>query len=169
MKIIHSDLKHNKLKLRIEELSDLWFLSQIIEPGDKLTAKTERKLILGSKEEKHRVKKIYLVLTVQVEKLDFHDYSDVLRVSGKIVQAPEQVPLGTYHTINVQPGLTIQIEKQSWLDFQLRQIREAEKKPPELLVIVLDRDEASFALLDSRGYKMLSHIKGNVQKKRYTI
>ena len=47
MKIIHQNLKHGEIKLKAENLDDLWYLSSIIEPGDLVRGQTERKIKLG--------------------------------------------------------------------------------------------------------------------------
>ena len=41
----------------------------------------------------------------------------------------------------------------------------AQEKIAKILIIVLDREEALFALMQKQGYKLLTHIKGEVTKK----
>ena len=40
MQIINKQLKQGKIKLGVDSLDDLWYLSQIIEPGDQVEGKT---------------------------------------------------------------------------------------------------------------------------------
>ena len=47
VKIIHKDLKHGMVKLRIDSAEDSWYLSSIIEPDDLLSGMTERKIKIG--------------------------------------------------------------------------------------------------------------------------
>ena len=51
MRIITSDFKKGFVKIKITDPEDLWYLSQIIEPGDLLTAKTTRKVKIGDGED----------------------------------------------------------------------------------------------------------------------
>jgi len=44
MKIIKKDLKHGKVVVQIQNLDDLWHLSQIIESTDIVSGKTSRKV-----------------------------------------------------------------------------------------------------------------------------
>ncbi len=159
--------KQNEKRLKIDNLNDLWYLSQIIEPGDTVKARTERKVTIGSKEEKSAVKKVNVTLAIEVEKIEFHKYSDALRVSGKIVEGPEDIPHGQYHTIAIEPKLIVSVTKPEWLGFQMGYIRESQQKSAEILLLLLERDEACFALLTAQGYRILSEIKGEVENKSY--
>ncbi|MBW2988641.1 mRNA surveillance protein pelota [Candidatus Woesearchaeota archaeon] len=165
MKVLMRD--KDTVKLRVDNLNDLWHLSQIIEPGDIIKAKTERKIVLGDKQQRSRVKKITPTLSIEVERVEFHKYSDVLRVSGKIVEGPEDIPRGQYHTIDVKPGKIITLSKQVWLGLHFKRIKEAQRHPYRYLLLIMDRDEATFALLTPQGYQIISELRGEVEKKGY--
>ena len=151
--------------LRMGNLNDLWFLSQVVEPGDLVTGKTERKISLGGKEERSNIKKVVLTLQITVENVEFHKYSDVLRISGLITEGKEDIPKGQHHTISVEENSIITVEKEQWLDYQNKALKESQTKQPEFLLLVMDRENATFALLTGQGYKVLSNIEGKVQKK----
>jgi len=51
MKILKKDLKHGKIVLGVQNLDDLWHLSQVIDKGDIVSGKTTRKIRRGAKEE----------------------------------------------------------------------------------------------------------------------
>ncbi len=89
-----------------------------LEPKDIVKGKTERKISIGGKEEKRQIKRVWITLSLEVEKIEFHKYSDVLRVSGKITEGTDDIPHGQYHTINVEPGVILTLTKLEWLDFQ---------------------------------------------------
>lgn len=164
MKIIHSDKK--EFKLKIENLDDLWYLSTIIEKGDVVESKTFRKIKIGDNEGAQKIVKKPVYLKIAVEKTEFSKYSNVFRVSGKIIEEKEDIPKGSYHTINVEQDSIIKIEKQEWLSFQLKKIKEAvSDKTAKILICVHDREEAFFALMKKYGYELLANIKGSVQKK----
>ncbi|MEM4268177.1 MAG: mRNA surveillance protein pelota [Candidatus Woesearchaeota archaeon] len=165
MKTLQKRLKDGVVRVEVETKDDMWHLSQIIEAGDKVRGKTERKIRIGSAEDRKssHVKRL-VFLEISVEKVEFHKHSDKLRVSGKITQGPEDIPKGTYHTFEIEEGTVIEIEKERWFDYQLDKIKESQTHP-NVLVVVFDREEAIFACLRSYGYEILGEIKGEVEKK----
>lgn len=167
MKIIYKNLKKGELKVKIESLDDLWYLSHVIDPNDLITSRTIRKIKIGKEEDrKTNITKKPVTLTIKVEGIEFHKYSDSLRISGKIIHAPEDVQKGDYHTIGLEENSILLIKKEKWLDFQLKRINEAsEALTYKILICTLDREEASFALLKKYGYDDLGELQGNVQKK----
>ncbi len=168
MKLIHSNMKKGEVKVLTQNLDDLWYLSNIIEPKDIVQGKTLRKIKAVSDQEKSKeaVKKP-IFIKLQVEKVEFSKYTNVLRVHGVIKEAPEDVPLGNYHTFNVDDNTTITIIKEKWLKYQLDKLKEAcSEAKSSLLICVHDREEAYIALFKKYGYEVLAHLQGEVQKKR---
>ncbi len=166
MKILKSSLKKGEITIQVQTLDDLWYLSQIIEPGDLIKGRTLRKIQAKSKEERssEAVKKpIWIILST--EKVEFHKYSNILRVSGLITEAPEDVPKA-HHTFNFEEGTIATIIKERWFNYQLDRIKEAaSKKTLHTIICVFDREDAIFAILQEQGYKVLAEIKGQVEKK----
>jgi len=165
MKILNKNLKKNEIKVQIENLDDLWYLSHIIEPGDLIKGKTVRKIKIGEKEQRRtEVVKKHIFLELETDKTDFKQ--DSLRISGKVKQGPEEVPKASYHTFNIEPNSIITITKEKWLNFQLKKLEEASSfKPPSILICILDREEALFAISKRKGYELLTTIEGEIQKK----
>jgi protein pelota len=165
MRQISSNLKKGEIKLEAENNDDLWFLNQIIEPKDLVSGKTVRKIKTGGEEERSSnvVKKV-IFATIEVEKVDF--CTDSLRLSGKIVDGPDDIPRGVYHTIVVEPQSRVLITKKHWYSYQLDKLEEAcKQKPTNILICLMDREEAYFAKLKTKGFELLSHIEGDVPKK----
>ena len=166
MKLIFKELKQGIVKLKTDSLDDVWYLSQLIEPGDVVKSKTERKIKVGSSERSSSVIKKTVTLSLNVEKVEFHKYSSTLRVSGKIIEEHEDIPKGSYHTFDVDDNTILTIEKPQWLKYQLDKLHDAlENKAANIIICVVDRDEATFALLKKYGYEILSELKGEVEKK----
>lgn len=166
MKILFRSLKQGEVKVKIEDLDDLWYLSQIIDNGDIVKGQTFRKMKVGEKEEGIR-RAVFLELVV--ENVEFGKHSPILRVSGKITQGPEDVPRGSYHTFNVEDNSVITIMKKEWPKFQLERLEEASAElSAKILICVFDREEAIIALLKKYGYDVLAELKGSVQKKAET-
>ena len=168
MKLLHSNLKKGEVKVLAQNLDDLWYLSTIIEPKDFVQGKTLRKIKIGSSEQRAKeASKKPVFLKIEVENVEFSKYTNVLRILGVIKAAPEEIPLGDHHTFNIDENTAITIIKRQWLKYQLEKLKEAcSEKKSSLLICVHDREEAYFALFKKYGYEILSHIHGEVQKKR---
>src|SRR3989338_3406954 len=120
MKQIYSNLKKGEIKVKVENMDDLWYLSTIIDPGDFVKGKTIRKIKLGDKEERAvKIIKKPVFIKINVEKIDFSNTSNILRVRGKIVEGPDDISKGQYHTFNVEENAIITVIKEKWLKFQL--------------------------------------------------
>ena len=167
MKISHLDIKKGVVKVGVENLDDLWYLSTIIDKGDFVKGQTVRKVRIGEKEERSaKIVKKKVSLKIEVDNIEFHKFSDVLRVGGKIVEGPEDIPKGSHHTFNVGGNTLITIIKERWLKFQLDKLKEAcQAKLPKILICVMDRENAYFAMLKKFGYELITKIEGDVEKK----
>jgi protein pelota len=169
MKLKHKDLKKGEIKVQVTNKEDLWFLSHIVDIGDLVSGKTFRKIKIGEGTDRNlKIVKKPVYLKIETEKIEFHKFSNALRISGKIVEGTEDVPKGSYHTFDIDLESIFMITKKDWLKYQLDKLKEAcSEKIESILIIAMDRDEASFALLTSSGYEMLTHMKGEVSKKEY--
>lgn len=167
MKIIHKDIKHGELKVIIDSLDDLWYLSHIITENDLISGKTFRKIKIGDNENAKVVKKPFW-LKLQVTKIEFSKYTDILRVSGTVVEGPEEITTGSYHTFNLQENVEIKIQKKQFLSYQLDKLEEASSsKISNILLVALDREEAYLATMKKYGYEHLTNLTGDVQKKGF--
>lgn len=163
MQLIFNDFKKGEVKISTKSLDDLWYLSGIIEKGDLVTGKTTRKIRIGNENSQKVIKKT-ITLTIEVEKTDFQN--NVLRISGKTSSALEDIPKGSYHTLEVDDNTILKIEKEKWLKFQMEKLREAcNTKLSSILICAIDREQATFALLTNSGYKILAELEGEVEKK----
>jgi len=104
MKILQKDLRHGMVRVMVENLDDLWYLSNVICPGDRVSARTERRV--KAKDDMERAGKserVAVTITLKVEKTDFRLENDSFRISGTITEGPEDlVSAGSHHTINVE-------------------------------------------------------------------
>ena len=168
MKIIHKDTRKNIFKLKVENPDDLWYLSQLIEQDDIISGKTIRKIKkAGSENERNQnIARKPVFLRLKVEKVEFHETSTILRVSGTITEGPEDISLGSHHTFNIEENTIFSVNKQNFLKYHKDILNKAtEEKATNILIVVFDREEATFARLKPGGYEILSDIKGKVQKK----
>jgi len=165
MKIYNSDYKKGFFEINVENNDDLWYLSQVISPGDKLSAKTLRKLKIGDGENVKVVRK-YVYLEIEAEKIEFNKSSYELRVLGKIVTAADNVPLGQYHTISIEEGLSFKLNKKILYQYQIKRLKEAmQNVEHKILIAAFDRGEAIIAQIKKYGFEILTSITGDVNKK----
>jgi protein pelota len=163
MNIIHKDIRHGTVKIKVDSAQDLWYLSTIIEPGDAISGMTERKIKLGGSEDKSKIIKRIIHLKITVEKIE---YDANLRVSGKIIEAPDDIPKGDYHTFDLSEGSVITIDKERWSAYSIKKLDECiNSKISNILIVAFDREEAIFAILKNQGYELLLELKGDVSKK----
>ena len=164
MKIISSNFKKGEAKVKVENLDDLWYLSQVIDVGDIVKGKTFRKIKVGSAEKEAVRKPVFLVL--KVEKVEFSKTTNRLRALGTILDGPEDVQKGSHHTFNIEVDTIITIIKEEWPAYQINRLKEAaQAKLLKILICVFDREDAYFALMKRAGYELLIHIHGEVAKK----
>lgn len=153
----------NEVKVRLTEPEDAWYLNQIIEKEDLVSSKTLRKLTLGSEDAKttHVIRPVFLQLNVERTELA----GNALRITGRITKAPEDIPLGSYHTLSAEQQSELLIEKQEWLYYHKTQLKEAEVLHPAIIICVFDRDGAIVALSNAYGNEVLARLAGDAEKK----
>ncbi|PIN73414.1 mRNA surveillance protein pelota [Candidatus Woesearchaeota archaeon CG10_big_fil_rev_8_21_14_0_10_45_16] len=164
MDLIKHNFKTGIVQLRVTDLDDLWYLRQIIDPGDLITGKTTRKVKIGDSENAKVVKKT-LTLKVEAETIEFGEDNSSLRVNGRIREGPEDIPRDSYHAITLSEGTEFTIQKTQWLSYQRQKLEEAAEKRFSYLLCLFDREEALFALTKKYGFEVLVKIKGEVPKK----
>lgn len=162
------DFSHNKVFLKVSLPDDLWYLSHIIAVNDSITMKTERKIKIGSADSNMRIVKKTIVLTLNVESIDFNADASQLRVKGTCLQGPEDVPKGSYHTFGISLNDTLTLIKKSWPNFVRKKLDEAIKNRDDVILFVLyDREQVLFSSLRQTGISHLLEKKGSVQKKQF--
>jgi len=157
MKLIHSDKKKGIIVLKPENTDDLWTLSELIDRNDIITGKTQRKI-------KEKETKKTLIISIQVEQVEFTETT--LRITGTTTEEHEDVAKGSYHTISIEPGAQLTIQK-DWLDYQRTRLEESTReKQSKILITIFDRETALFAKLKKQGYQIITSMQGDVVKKR---
>ena len=157
------DLKHNIGKITPESVEDLSILEEVITPGSFITAKSPRSIKIKREGDLIRAKtgRKEVIMKIQVEKIELREN---LRLTGKIVEAPEDVERG-YHTIEVEPDKFLKVEK-VWKSWEIDMIKSAERKPEPVLICILDENEADFYFLKER-YKHLFNLSSEASGKRF--
>jgi protein pelota len=159
MRVLHRDPKTGEIKIRIENPDDLWHLHNLVVPGELVRASTHRREEAKSdKIRPERMEKVRVTLTIRVEKVEFQAFSDRLRLTGVIVEGPQD--LGQHHTLNVAVDDVLSIIK-VWRAHELRRIDDAvaATQRPLVAFLAMDDDEALLAQLRQYGVREVATIR----------
>ena len=159
MRVLHRDPKTGEIKVRVENADDLWHLHNLILPGDLVRASTyRREEVKTDKVRPERGEKVRVTLTLKVDKVEFQAFSDRIRITGVIVEGPQD--LGRHHTLNIGVEDVLSIIK-TWRPHELRRIEEAvaAAQKPLVAFLSLDDEEALLAQLRQYGVRELATIR----------
>ncbi|MEM2947522.1 MAG: mRNA surveillance protein pelota [Candidatus Bathyarchaeia archaeon] len=152
MKILEMNLKKGFVKVIPETFDDLWHLYNIIYKGDEVYAYTSREI---KQEEKYsrgkRGERVSVFMGVKVEKISWDKLLGRLRVHGTICQAPEIIPTGAHHTLNITLNSPVTIVKEEWASHQLERL-EIARKTSEKPIIIVAVDDEGFAIATTTQY-----------------
>ncbi|MEM5793025.1 MAG: mRNA surveillance protein pelota [Candidatus Aenigmatarchaeota archaeon] len=160
MRVLKSDLKHSTLTLKVENDDDLWHLINILERGDNILARTIRTKFIERDGQKIKIGKTPMTLKIELEKFEFNENIFNLRLTGRILEGPEDVQKGSYHTIEIEVGSTLTITKE-WRKHHLDRIKKSQLKTPKILLAVVDASEATFGVLDGKGLRIVSELRNH--------
>ncbi len=114
--------RFGEIRLFPETLDDIWHLSHLVGPGDLVFATTFRSVEAATdKLRPEKVEKRPVRLGIRVEKVEFHQHTNRLRIAGVIESG---VDVTAHHTLNVEPGFEISVVKR-WRSFDCERVRRA--------------------------------------------
>ncbi|XVH31933.1 mRNA surveillance protein pelota [Haloferacaceae archaeon DSL9] len=136
-----------------ESVDDLWHLSYVLEPGDRVSGDTTRRIQRdddtlrdtgGQREHMHA--------TISVDDIEFARFANRLRVGGEIVGCSREDQLGHHHTLNVEEREEITIEKHFKPD-QIERLEEAEEATdnPDVAIATVEEGEAYIHVVKQYG------------------
>ena len=171
MKIVEEDTKEEVVEVTPETLDDLWHLSHIIEVGDNVSSLTTRRIQdnTGDKLRSDRGVKKTFYLGIDVESISFHLFTGKLRLTGVITRGPEDlIPLGSHHTLEVKLNTPLTVRKTKWPKWAIKRLNQAIEASEKLsaIIIVIEDDTATIALMRQFGIEYYGPIKGNISGKR---
>lgn len=161
MKIIGKNEEDGWLKVSPDSVEDLWHLERVLEKGDFAASRSFRRF---KTEDGESGEKKLVFIQVEAEKIEFSKHANRLRITGKIVGGgpAEFIQLGSYHTVDVEPGTVLEIKKPTgWKKHQLERLRKAVKdtRKPKLGVVVMDEEQATFAKIMDYGVDFLYTVR----------
>jgi protein pelota len=156
----------------IDNLDDLWHLYNIIEQHDTVASKTYRRIeSADDKLRPDKAPKKLVWLAIDVQEVEFHEFSNRLRVHGTIVKGPDELGLKAYHTLNFNPGDIVELEKpEPWRSHHVKILSDSVKtsKQPQVTLVALEDDNAVIAQLFQYGIRKLCTIEHTGTGKMYS-
>lgn len=165
MRVLKKNLREDEGEITLlpESLDDLWHLQHLIEPGDLVFALTHRKVqAIADKARPEKLERRPVRLGIRVEEIEFHIYSNWLRLHGVIKSGMD---IGSYHTLNIEVGTDLSIIKRWRLD-QLQRIEEAvaESQRPKVVLALVEEGEATIGVLRQFGVQTSADLRAGSGK-----
>ncbi|MEM4598183.1 MAG: mRNA surveillance protein pelota [Candidatus Diapherotrites archaeon] len=166
MRVLKIDEKHGIISVIPENEDDLWHLSKVIEPGDKLVGVTSRKE--KGKEGTSAIRKVFLA-EIEASDVSFDSFSKALRVNGQISGGNlDVVPLGSMQVIEVTPNEKYKIVKKGLRKYHIDRIQKAAKgRREEITIVVIDDESATIASFRDFKCEVKAEIRSNRAGKRF--
>ena len=153
LRIIEMNLKKGFVKVIPETFDDLWHLYNVIYKADEVHSRTTREIKPNEKYARpRRGQRVPVFLGVEVEKITWDKLLGRLRVHGTIRKAPETVPLGAHHTVNIalNKPLTI-VKRKKWARHHVERLKRASKTAEKPITIIAIDDEG-YAIATTKQY-----------------
>jgi protein pelota len=114
-----------RIDLVPESLDDLWHLQFVLEPGDRVSGDTTRRIQRNDDQMRDTGgEREHLWVELEVDDVEFAKFANRLRVAGEIVDCSREDQLGYHHTLNVEERTEISVTK-VWQTDQLERLQEA--------------------------------------------
>jgi len=156
VKVLEEDRKNNSIEFLVEAPEDLYYLALIIERNDVVYGHTFRQIKIEREEGSERGERVKVYIGLRVEKKSYHKFSKTLRVTGRVIDAPESLHIkGSYHTISIGVGSKIKLIKNRPLTaFEREIIKRASENYKKLLLISVGEDEVAVGVFSPIGIKI---------------
>jgi protein pelota len=151
MKIIQRNLRQGFVKVVPSSDDDLWHLYNVIYKGDEVYAYSSR--AIKSDKEYSRPKsgeRVSAFMGVKVESVAWDKFLGKLRVHGIIIHAPDIMPTGAHHTLNIALNQPVTIVKKEWPNHLLDRLKRASRTEKPMIILAID--DEGFAVAETRQY-----------------
>lgn len=163
MRILEINLKKGFVKVIPETFDDLWHLYNVIYKNDKVYAQTSREIKLDEQYARpRRGERVSVFLGVKVENVAWDKLLGRLRVHGTICEAPEIVPTGAHHTLNIALNKPVTIVKKEWAKHHIERLERAGKTSEKPMIIVAIDDEG-YAIATTAQYGVEVKVEESVK------
>jgi protein pelota len=163
MKILETNLKKGYVKVIPETFDDFWHLYNVIYKNDQVYANTTREMKPDEKYARPgRGERVPVFLGVKVEDVGWDKLLGRLRVHGTICEAPEAVPTGAHHTLNITLNTPITIVKKEWARHHVERLERA-RKTSEKPITIISIDDEGYAIATTAQYGVEEKIEERIR------
>ena len=151
-----------------EDSDDLFILRRIIKIGNIVVSDTSRVIKFENEYSRPDRERVKIRVSVKVEKIGLDESIDRLRIAGTIIESNNNlVPKGTYHSIIVQIGNNIVIDKgKKWEDLDLKLLKS--DVAGIFIIVAIDTKEAGIAKITGTHLEVIPNIYSGQSGKYYT-
>ncbi|XP_062006769.1 protein PELOTA 1 [Rosa rugosa] len=171
MKIVHKDYVPGgpgKVKMVPADSDDLWYVYNLIAPGDSVIAVTVRKVLREGASGGRDAERVKLKLEIKVEEVaDYDKVGNVLRIRGKNILENEHVKIGAYHTLELEPHRPFVLKKDVWDSLALHELKQAcdPTASADLAVVIMQEGLAHILLVGRSMTITRSRIETSIPRK----
>lgn len=163
MKILQKNLKKGFVKVIPETFDDFWHLYNIVYKSDEVYSRTTREMKIDEKYGRpKRGERVSVFLGVKVENVEWDRLLGRLRVHGTICEAPDKVPTGAHHTLNILLNMPITIVKENWTGHQMERLESA-SKTSQKPVIIVSIDDEGYAIATTAQYGVEERVEERIK------
>ncbi|XP_059439225.1 protein PELOTA 1 [Corylus avellana] len=171
MKIVRRDYVPDgpgSVKMVPVDSDDLWYVYNLIAPGDSVMAVTVRKVLREAATGGRDAERVKLKLEIQVEEIaDYDTLGSVLRIRGKNILENEHVKLGAFHTLELELHRPFVLRKDVWDSLALDVLHQASDPAAsaDLAVILMQEGLAHVLLVGKSVTVTRSRIETSIPRK----
>ncbi|MDG5777653.1 mRNA surveillance protein pelota [Haloarculaceae archaeon H-GB1-1] len=158
-----------RITLVPESLDDLWHLTYVLEPGDRVAADTTRRIQRDDEQLRDKGgEREPMWIELSVESVEFAKFANRLRVGGEIEQCSREDQLGFHHTFNVEEHDELEVEK-VWKADQIDRLEEAVEaaENPDVAIATVEEGEAYVHTVAQYGTEERASITSTTGKGEY--
>jgi len=152
-----------------ENVDDLWHLSHVVEPGDRVAGDTERRIQREDDQLRDTGgEREHIRAELAVEDVEFARFANRLRVGGVIEACSREDQLGHHHTINVEEHDELEVEKR-WKPDQRDRLEAAVEATdnPDVAVATVEEGQAYVHTVAQYGAEERASITAPTGKGEY--
>jgi protein pelota len=150
-----------------EDSDDLFTLRRIINTDDIVASDTTRVIKFEKEYSRPDRERVKIRVSVKVEKIGLDESIDRLRIAGTIIESNNSlVPKGTYHSVIVQIGNNIVVDKgKRWKDLDLKLLKS--DVAGSFIIVAIDTKEAGIAKITGTHLEIIPNIYSGQSGKYY--
>ena len=149
-----------------ESLDDLWHLSHVVEPGDRVAGDTTRRIQRNDDDLRDTGgEREHMWVELEVEGVEFAKFANRLRVSGVIADCSREDQLDFHHTLNVEQRDEMEVEK-VWKPDQRDRLEESVEATdnPDVAIATVEEGRAYVHTVAQYGTEERASITGPTGK-----